>query len=682
MSITGFKPPVRPITNITPFTLRDGSTYLEYLETMAHYINDTMRPEFDGEMSRIVDEFNAGVSGIHQLFTETDRVLREFVANAIGNVVHEVSGEVLAPEPTGANDSPMLQELISQSDGKLFKLRSGMVYKIDSGLDISGLGAWDGNGATLNAKGMPKATALAQVAALNARGTINDAVTITSPIAVGSNIISDIADTVGFREGDLVLINNNENPVSGLTRTDRLKGELHTILSVDSGTRVTLDGKTYFGYGLNGLKIRKLNHVELKISNTNIICGADGSGHNGVIAEYGRNVDIDRVDIKGGEDCGIQMLAINTGSVNRCHIADSTSSSLGTTGYGVAVVNGSKNIVVNGGRIVNSRHLVAGGGRYPATNITVNDVAGENGNFDCHESTFHWTFNRCTLDAPKQDGFLIRGQHITVRDCTITNSGPVGIRAFTWDGVDEQVGLVFEGNKVYGGSIMAEGQGGANPIKRDITIRNNKVYNVAVNYAGYVLRNFDKALFEGNTVDGVDGGSGIYIVGLSLASPSKGLTMRGNTSRNTQGGSTRHNIQVIYVNDFKMESCTAETSSGEGISIRDCFSGEVVASSSKAATFYGMKIERGGVITVTGGEYSGTTSSVGDGIRVTNSTDITVTGTKTKNPSRGIYITGTNNVIVTGNNARENGILPAGDGTKRTIEVDAAAINKVVANNL
>jgi hypothetical protein len=70
MAITDFPFRIGPINNITPFTYRDGVTYLEILYLLRDYINDTLRPEFDGEMERIIEEFNAGIENAENHFTE------------------------------------------------------------------------------------------------------------------------------------------------------------------------------------------------------------------------------------------------------------------------------------------------------------------------------------------------------------------------------------------------------------------------------------------------------------------------------------------------------------------------------------------------------------------------------------------------------------------------------------
>jgi hypothetical protein len=79
MAITDFPFRIGPINNITPFTYRDGVTYLEILYKLRDYINLTLRPEFDAEMERIIEEFNAGIANAEAHVDETSATLTALV---------------------------------------------------------------------------------------------------------------------------------------------------------------------------------------------------------------------------------------------------------------------------------------------------------------------------------------------------------------------------------------------------------------------------------------------------------------------------------------------------------------------------------------------------------------------------------------------------------------------------
>ena len=66
---TAFPYRLGPISNISPFSYRDGATYLEILYALRDYINVTLRPEFDTEIQAVLDQFQAGVSNAEATVT-------------------------------------------------------------------------------------------------------------------------------------------------------------------------------------------------------------------------------------------------------------------------------------------------------------------------------------------------------------------------------------------------------------------------------------------------------------------------------------------------------------------------------------------------------------------------------------------------------------------------------------
>lgn len=81
---------IRPVNNISPFTYRDGETYLEILYRLRDYIENTVRPEFNTEIARIVDEFNTGLSTtggtVTTALAEWETRFTEFMADVTANI--------------------------------------------------------------------------------------------------------------------------------------------------------------------------------------------------------------------------------------------------------------------------------------------------------------------------------------------------------------------------------------------------------------------------------------------------------------------------------------------------------------------------------------------------------------------------------------------------------------------
>ena len=586
-----------------------------------------------------------------------------------------------ALSPNGNDDTSSLNAQLASSAGKIFKLKAGEIYKVSGTLTVPDGTIFDGSYATIDASSMPIATGLSQKIAIKASGTREQSLVVSTPISRGSKVIQGV-DTAGFTAGDHILISNDERPVPGLSRSDRDKGEIVLVHSVDSSTQLTLSAGVLFSYGTTGLRIAKINPVTVTIRNLTIICGGLASGHNGVFIENATNSLVEDVKVYGAEDVGITIRTTSSSSVRSCYVSGSTSSAtLGNSGYGVNINDGSTNVIVSKNHFDDCRHWVAGGGVWPTTYI---DVVGNHGKraraagYDCHESTFFWNFSGNTATGATGEGFIIRGQHITVNGNTVTDSPGGGIKCFSWDGVSEQVGLIVTGNRLVrsGNGIMVDGLSdgsSGDSIKRDLIVTGNDVRDVT--YTGITVRHFAGATVSGNTVRGVATDDGIKLLGHSVGTPSTDLTAAGNKVFDISGGSSKTGIRITNVLRPTLDSSSVTESLGEAFTLTGCFDTVINGCHSHRANFAGLRIDGGARHAVNGGIYSNCTSSSGDGIRVTNSSDLSIIGTITANPRFGVYVTGTDNVVVTLNIARENG-----NATK--INVDSLAVNKIVQNNL
>jgi hypothetical protein len=58
------------VNNITPFTMRDGTSYLEILYKLKDYVTETLVKETDAEIQRVIDEFNGGLEKWDERFAE------------------------------------------------------------------------------------------------------------------------------------------------------------------------------------------------------------------------------------------------------------------------------------------------------------------------------------------------------------------------------------------------------------------------------------------------------------------------------------------------------------------------------------------------------------------------------------------------------------------------------------
>lgn len=108
MVTTDFPFRIKPLTNITPFTYRDGMTYLELLYSLRGYVTESLVPQFDNRMARIIAEFNAGIANAETTIIAT----REEWQAIFDAYTADVTASLMA-----LNDAAM-SELVNQPDSQ------------------------------------------------------------------------------------------------------------------------------------------------------------------------------------------------------------------------------------------------------------------------------------------------------------------------------------------------------------------------------------------------------------------------------------------------------------------------------------------------------------------------------------------------------------------------------------
>lgn len=571
------------------------------------------------------------------------------------------------------DDTNAIQEALNNSTGTKILFPRG-IYRVTAELTIPRGMRLEGDGAVIDGADIPAATALNQRAAFRASGELGAVRNIGTPITRWSRTVAGIDDTTGLNVGDLVLITNDERPVPGMTRTDRDKGELNIVRSVDSATQITLTTGALYDYGTTLLRVRRVNPVrDLNITGLTINLGGVGSGHNGVVVRYGQNIVLDNVTIVGAEDTAIHYRTVWDGQVRGCTVRDSTSSAtLGNTGYGTAVVEGSRHCLVTGNSYHNCRHFVAGGGEWAAAFVDVINNQGSRSiaaGFDCHESTLYWKFVR-NVATGVATGFIIRGQHITVDGNEVVEASGEALRVSTWDGVTEQRGIRLTDNvfRRCRSGIFVEGRAaGAEPacVKIDLQITGNEVHNATG--PGIFVSNFTNALVAMNLVKSPTA-EGIRCDGIS-GSPSTGLSLSGN--RVVSAGSKA--VLVQNVNNVEVNGGTITTPATYGLEFTACNRTTTTGVTVIEPGQYGVFVNGGATHALNGVHASGGTTSGWDALRVVGSTNVSVNGGYYASARWAIYSTTTSNVIVNGVNARD---------TFQAARISVDAANQVVANNL
>jgi len=589
---------------------------------------------------------------------------------------------VTAPEPTGSDDSAMLAAFIAANAGRVLSLRSGRTYITPVGLTLPTKTVLLGNNATLDCTGMADGTSLAQRYAIRSDGSLGDTVLVDAPITKWAKVITNISTTPGIAAGglvagDMVLISNNERPVIGMTRTDRSKGELNEIASVDSPTQVTLRYGALFNYASTDLSIRKVTPVEgVAVESLNILMGGINSAHNGVQVSYGRDITLNRVTLDGAEDTGLGLRAVLNGRITNSTVRHSTSStktggSFGPTGYGAVIWDGSRHIAVEDNYFYDNRHHVAGGGVWPPAFVDVKGNDGQRASsagYDCHEPCHYWTFESNTTEGSTH-GFYLRGQYITARDNTISDCSAEAFAVHTFDGVTEQRGIRVIDNTVnhtvYGISVGKTGSE-VDYASFDVEVTGNKLNDAGINPIR--LRNFNGAKVGGNTIQGGSGHS-IRLEGVSSVVRSSDLTMWANDITGAEWCA----YDLRYIDDINLVGGLADTPGQYSLQMTDCTDTVTSAFKGKAGGYGGIFISGGARHQVNGCEMRGSTNAaIADGVRVDSSADVTVMGGIYGQARWAVWTTLTDGVIVSLVNARNSG---------SKIKVDDAT-NQFVGNNL
>lgn len=693
-SLTPYPYAMTPISNITPFTYADGITYLEKLELLRVWLNENLVPDVNGTLESLITDFQTGIKNAELTTTESEARINALIDTMIAELTTAFDNRVIlgansnvvpAPAPSGGDDLAALTTLTENNPGKTIALQTNAVYKLSDFIPLKG--SLLGNGATLDFSTMPTAPGIGQRYALKAAGTLDQLRVVSNPIVKMSRVITGIATTSGLAVGDLILLTNDERPVPGMSRTDRDKGELGIIVSIDSDSQITLANGVSLDYGTFDLKIQKVNPVDgLTIRDLKIKMRGVGSAHNGIEIQYGRNINIENVSVNGAEDVAISLRTVINGNVNGCDVRNSTSPSFSSTGYGVSIVDGSRDCKVSGNNFYNCRHFIAGGGFWPAIYIDISDNHGTksiSAAYDCHEPCFYWTF-RGNSATGVTNGFGIRGQYVTVEDNLVVDCPGRSYDAGTVDGVTEQRGIRFLRNRaigVKGFGISLDGQ--ATSVEpKSLKIDCEIVGNVLRDCGGdsIIARHFQGVSILNNTVIGAVR-HGVLALGLAANAANQGITEDLPSTRLVFGGNVIKSpggdgIQLNLVDDISFTGDMVYGALNHGIEVIKCNRTSFSGVSTRYSAYSGILLSGGTQHSLVGCLVSGGTNVNYDAFRSTNSSDVTISGGYYAGGRTGVATTGAalgDRVIVTGVNAKS---------TLGASKITSDAVTQVIVNNI
>jgi hypothetical protein len=601
----------------------------------------------------------------------------EYLRLTNAGLLHEPEDDdfISFPEPTGGDDTALLNSFFAGSTNKVLIGKAGARYKITSELQVkTGCTIW-GNGMSIDATGIPSATALDQKFAITSSGSIGATVAISTLIVKWQTVITGIASTAGISAGDILLIANNEVPVPGMVRAgnDRLKGEMVIVKSVDSSSQITLQFGTQFGYSTSGLTLQEITPVvgveiyDITIDMGDGVTGA-GKRHNGIQIRYGRDIILEKVNVNNAEDCAVGYKYVLNGLIEKGAYRGSTSSS---TGYGVVIWEASQHVVVRNNYFYNNKHHVAGGGYYPPIYVDVINNHGQlsaSAAWDCHESCYYWNFKDNTSQGSTH-GFYLRGQYITADGNSSSDCNGEAYAVHTYDSVTEQRGIrILNGvaNHCNYGISVGKASGENEHTSYDVEIINMTMRDCGTNPIR--VRDFDGATILDNKIYS-GSASGMLLEGQSSGVPSKNLTV-GNNKVNNSG---THGIQIQFVDDVTSANDTAYMAGQHGIYFLTCNRIDLTSPKVRASAQYGIFIDGGTGHCINGGHVSGGSGATYDSLRVTNVTGLSVNGGYYQSLRYGIFTTTTDKVIIIGTNCRD---------TTHATKINCDATTQTISPNL
>ncbi|MGF9856536.1 right-handed parallel beta-helix repeat-containing protein [Priestia endophytica] len=541
--------------------------------------------------------------------------------------------------------------------------------KVYSNMELYG----DGYNTILDGSNIPAGTELNQSNLFKVEGTTGVSTIINEYVNSATSSIT-VSDANPFSKGDLVIVTSDEVYTPGTANELLKKGEIHVIREV-SGTTITMSDNFFFSYdNTKNAKIQKVKPIENTIIRyMKIRMGGIGSTHSAISCNYTRNVLIQNVEIDGAEDAGIWTFNSFSLSIKKCIISNSTSpTSIGNTGYGIAVIGTTRNILIEENTFFNCRHGVTGGGSRPSilVNVFKNKAYGCTINFpfDCHEPCLYWVFRHNTASGCK-GGIIARGQYITIEENDIINSTDQGIRVESYTAVTNQFRNIIRNNRIKKASGYGINIDGYQSRMRETLIEGN-VIDETKGY-GIRLTNFRSASISRNSVLNTSG-VGIYVGG-SGSTKSVDLVMNDNSVNYSNLSSILlENVDRANLNINKVRGSTTK----QCLSILNCNEVQVNGGVYREGFLYGIYLSGGVKHQINDIRCSITSDTNGDGIRCVSITDLIINGGLIdNNPRFGIYVSESNYVIIRGVNARDNGRSPK-------ILVDSTAVNKIVDGNI
>lgn len=269
-------------------------------------------------------------------------------------------------------------------------------------------------------------------------GTNGADISLVADAAAGDTTIQ-ISNTVGLLPDDWIIIRDTVDYSTESAALGYKSGETCEILSVDSGTQITLKNKIYgsmlasksyqVANGANIIKVTPANNVKITGGKIELL---NSSNTNGIEAQFVNNLVVDGVTIDNIAGSGVLLLNCRNAVVRHCTIMNGKDRvDLGQPGYGVCIGHASHNVTVESNNLIKLRHgvtTVGGSYGFPhLINYNGNTVTRcTNAGLDTHESGQDISISYNTV-SDCSGGIALRTGYSIVRGNTIVRSLSSGI---------------------------------------------------------------------------------------------------------------------------------------------------------------------------------------------------------------------------------------------------------------
>jgi hypothetical protein len=274
------------------------------------------------------------------------------------------------------------------------------------------------------------------LAFIKAQGTYTDAdqTTLTADANAGDSTLT-VASTSGINVGDYFLLGSDTaflNAIASASHDElRNRGEIVRVLSVDSGTALTIRGYVQDFYATAAAaSLKTISYIAGVGLRDLAIVNSDPGNHTSDMVSFlaVRDFDVQNVLFKDGDNVGLSLDLCREGTVTGCRWLDFADNPGATQfGYGINLVRATEDVAITGCAFRRLRHSVTTNGldnkRGVPRAITISGCSAmhmTNAAFDTHVQGAGITFTGCNAVNCDSNGFQIRSADTKVIGCTVS----------------------------------------------------------------------------------------------------------------------------------------------------------------------------------------------------------------------------------------------------------------------